>query len=364
MNLNKHAVLFWIVVFFLILGTFITVFIGSKRFKDWDLTHWFKDISEYNTSVSEENTGVVNWTNRTYLKSDVNYQVMDNIAFLSSSANSTAKNGVMMSANYIGLFDKAPSAVNWELKWQNESDWSKNKQVKDYISLNKLSDTTVAIQCLQAFGEPIILKAVNSENDCEFKTCKIDFVKNVTKFSFQFGNGENAIKPKIIMLNGYEFSQYSVTISNKDQIFGGGYEPYISYGLGTVKDESQKIKFKSVFANDSKTSKLLLSNFYVSMCVHNKEFKNNQRLEKFVKNKDFSNGFVVSYDNLIKNGLNKNDIKLYQELLDKSYSIYGGFNEFLNQSLGDYIGVIECEDIFGKTALIGFGISVNYNFDF
>ena len=94
--------------------------------------------------------------------------------------------------------------VNWSMEFTNPNDWSQGKNVSDYITLSKSSDTkTATISCKAPFGCQITVTATSENNPSASATCTLDYAQRLTSASLNFGNipinlgGETLVKYEV-----------------------------------------------------------------------------------------------------------------------------------------------------------------------
>lgn len=69
--------------------------------------------------------------------------------------------------------------LDWTAEFQNpNSDWAKGKTVSDYVTVTPTSDGahTATVECLQAFGEVIIIKALARGNEEVYGACTCNYI--------------------------------------------------------------------------------------------------------------------------------------------------------------------------------------------
>ena len=113
--------------------------------------------------------------------------------------------------------------VDWSIFWKNDgSSWATGKTVTDYVTITPAADgaLTATAECLQAFGEQIVVQCVSRVSPAQNATCTIDYAKRVTDFSVTVK--ENGSPVSVINFNDSQLP-YS-------------FEFAYSYGLGTVED--------------------------------------------------------------------------------------------------------------------------------
>ncbi len=69
--------------------------------------------------------------------------------------------------------------VDWSVAFKNANSlWATGKTVTDYVTVTPIADgsLTANVECLQAFGEQIILKCTSRENSSVYATCTVDYM--------------------------------------------------------------------------------------------------------------------------------------------------------------------------------------------
>lgn len=71
-----------------------------------------------------------------------------------------------------------------------DSEWATGKTVTDYVTVTPTSDgaLTVNVECLQAFGEQIVITVVSRDNPLVTATCTIDYAQKITGATLKFGD--------------------------------------------------------------------------------------------------------------------------------------------------------------------------------
>lgn len=157
------------------------------------------------------------------------------------------------------------NTVEWEIGWVNEeSSWANGKSVYNYITLAVSTDTqTSTVTCQKAFGEPIYIRAEAKNNPTVAATCRVDYVKKVTKatladigenFSFQYGYQCDAVATYsdytidsetrfsvtcVSMDDGFVDTPYYIKTSDYSDGYGGFdsynlYSEYFDTGVNSI----------------------------------------------------------------------------------------------------------------------------------
>ena len=197
-----------ILVVLLVAALVVAVGVGSMGFKNWEVTSWFNNwgqgVSQPNNPNTPENPDISNNPDMPNLGEDMGNggavlsEIDSNgIALLSAelpvSAYSASGVSELAESAYVLTATITPeNATNKSLLWScnfknSASSWASGKNCSDYISLTS-SGNTATISCLQAFGEPIIVKVSSSANSAIFTTCQIDYAQRVAIKDTYFGN--------------------------------------------------------------------------------------------------------------------------------------------------------------------------------
>lgn len=80
--------------------------------------------------------------------------------------------------------------LDWSISFKNpNSTWASGKNVLDYVTVTPTSDgaLTANVECKQAFGEQIVVKAVSRSSPNVFATCDVDYVARLLNDNFSMG---------------------------------------------------------------------------------------------------------------------------------------------------------------------------------
>ncbi len=172
------------------------------------------------------------------------YQMAKTMSFSSASTIAELPEGVTIQATVepSNAYDKT---VDWTCYWSNpSSSWATGKSVTSYLTVTPTSDgaLTANVKCLQAFGEPIIIKVTSRANTSKTATCTVNFFNRVSdtiSIDFEYGG-----------LIAYETKELSATSSLSsasviDVVYGydsvlGCFldEPTVTFGVGTLSSEA------------------------------------------------------------------------------------------------------------------------------
>lgn len=94
-----------------------------------------------------------------------------------------------------GLSDGIPQNVTYSCAWANaSSEWATGKDIADYYKVTSTGINTANAECLQAFGEPIIITATSDFNEDAYCTWQADYVKRVENVELDYLNGAKTIE--------------------------------------------------------------------------------------------------------------------------------------------------------------------------
>ena len=87
--------------------------------------------------------------------------------------------------------------IRWSAAWTDaESEWASGKEVTDYFALSSESSASgesISLNCKEAFGEQITVRAESDEDETIFATCKVDFRKKIESLQYTFKKGAEQI---------------------------------------------------------------------------------------------------------------------------------------------------------------------------
>lgn len=89
------------------------------------------------------------------------------------------------------------TGVSWAVEWNNaESDWASGKTVTDYVTLTPSGESAAeskkaTLECLQAFGEKIVVTARSTDNTSKFAECEVDYAKKLSTLTFRGSAGSS-----------------------------------------------------------------------------------------------------------------------------------------------------------------------------
>ena len=116
--------------------------------------------------------------------------------------------------------------IDWSCDWENaSSSWTTGKTVTDYFTITPTSEgaTTATWQCLQSFGEPIIITATSQSNPDVSGTTRADYVKRISSVNASMPGVDNftsntsyALTPTPVYTDGTLQGEFSVTDATID----------------------------------------------------------------------------------------------------------------------------------------------------
>lgn len=125
--------------------------------------------------------------------------------------------------------EAADKTVDWSVAFVNpDSEWASGKTVTDYVTVTPTSDgaLTAKAECLQAFGESIVV-TVSMRNDSSVSgSCKVEYVKKVI-----------GLDVSVTDYDGSPVTSFDILRQAQSYIF----TPVLVYGVGTVGYDSSDI---------------------------------------------------------------------------------------------------------------------------
>ena len=116
--------------------------------------------------------------------------------------------------------------LDWSVAWADaSSSWATGKTVTDYFTVTPSSDgaTTATWQCLQNFGEPILVTATSQSNPDVSGTLQVDYVKRVSSVNASMPGVDNftsetsyTLTPTPVYTDGTLQGEFSVTDATID----------------------------------------------------------------------------------------------------------------------------------------------------
>lgn len=109
--------------------------------------------------------------------------------------------------------------VDWSVAFANpSSSWASGKTVTDYVTVTPTSDgaLTATVECLQAFGEQIIVTVTSRMLSSVNATCTVDYAKKITSADILLVNNDG-LAPSYDEENVMDFSREGYSYSFSDQ---------------------------------------------------------------------------------------------------------------------------------------------------
>ncbi len=237
MKKNKNLAVFVIIV--LLIGV-VFVSVASKGFTQMDPRTWFKKGTT-NEPIEGEVLAIDENGNK--LTAGGNYSLPNRMTFLSASRATSVEDGILITAKFTPA-NATLIDLKWSVNWKEDvtaeqKAWTSGKAIDQIIKLTA-TDNTCRVNCLQAFGCPIIFKCESVANKDAYATCQLDYAKKITNFT-----------PKLIDENDMPLTISNDTINmafNKNAYLGfyGDYsseeekladrDTWFTYSVGTVTD--------------------------------------------------------------------------------------------------------------------------------
>lgn len=227
--------------------------------------------------------------------------------------------------------------VDWEIAFVNpSSEWATDKVVTDYVTVTPTADgaLTANVECLQAFGEQVVVTVVSRDNPLATATCTIDYAQKVTGATLKFGD-------ITVNLGG--------TTNVKWQINANG------EGFGGVTDFDYTVSEAYTLVDDFEFTVDVVGNDYVSEddCLsfggHYWQIGNDLNKDITSSGIVFDRTFLDSLDfwyDTRQGGVHLNDLSA-SELLETVSSIENGrFAKITVTVVGEYSSYVETSDIF------------------
>lgn len=130
--------------------------------------------------------------------------------------------------------------VDWSVSWANaESEFATGKTVTDYVTVTPESDgaLTATVECLQAFGEQIVLTVSSRQKPSISAICTIDYSSKITDCMITFGLEFSGRVPESLVLNAsnnsYVFDDTSLSAFNYGdfELLKGNYTVDVSFDV-------------------------------------------------------------------------------------------------------------------------------------
>ena len=199
-NLNQHVKsdkVKWIitgialVLILAILGGILAAVLTETNPKDW-----FEQPAGEETETSDEETPANTENGGAVIGAPVENGIKLMSAkipvaeFAANGVSAQAETAYTLTATIVP--DTATDkTVDWEIAFVNpSSEWATDKVVTNYVTVTPTADgaLTANVECLQAFGEQIVVTVVSRDNPLATATCTIDYAQKVTGVTLKFGD--------------------------------------------------------------------------------------------------------------------------------------------------------------------------------
>lgn len=161
----------------------------TNGFTNWNPYGWFDDKPADEQQSDGNNPGG--------MVTEVQNSALLTLSAVATTAADGAESSTTLTAS-VAPDESTNKSVDWEIAFVNpDSAWATGKTVTDYVTLNPTSDgaLTATVNCMQPFGEQIIVKVISRDNPDAYATCTIDYIQKVSNVSLFFGS-------KAVNLNG------------------------------------------------------------------------------------------------------------------------------------------------------------------
>lgn len=159
----------------------------TEGFSNWNPYGWFDEEPAVEQQSDGEETGEDAGGMVTQVQ---NSSLMTLSAVATTAAESSVESSTLLTAT-VAPGDANNQQVDWEVYFANpESEWASGKELSDYVTLTPTSDgaLTATVNCLQAFGEQIIVKVISRDNPLATAICTIDYAQKVTSVTLKLGD--------------------------------------------------------------------------------------------------------------------------------------------------------------------------------
>lgn len=193
-----------------------------------------------NPSPAPEASAPVVDENGNALNGDTVHQMPKAMIFSSTTALSS---GITVNAT-VKPDTAANKAVDWAVSFANpESAWATGKTVTNYVTVTPSADgsTTATVNCLEAFGEQIIITVTSRANELATASMTVDYRQRVTSTTINFNGRISGVTD--FTLNFASSEIISVEVSSTGTRPEYTYENWdiydnsvnFEYGLGTLE---------------------------------------------------------------------------------------------------------------------------------
>lgn len=223
----------------------------TEGFTNWNPYGWFDEEPAAEEQPEAENPGG--------MVTEVQSSNFMKLAAAATTAADGAESTTTLTAT-IAPEEATNKSVDWEIYFSNaDSAWATGKTVTDYVTLSPASDgaLTATVNCLQPFGEQIMIKVTSRDNPDASATCTVDYLQKVSNVSLYFGEKQVILGGDTnfvweINENGAGEGGAAVVNYDVSEVYtiAGNYTYTISTGLDTAIDRALKLNGKMLFWSD------------------------------------------------------------------------------------------------------------------
>lgn len=170
------------------------VIMASCSPEDQNTDNSSTDAGENTENINQnlDNIPDVAMMDGTPMVSNMSYKMArSGMVFATPTAYSrTANEGITLVATVEPSY-ATKTAVDWTVSFANpDSEWATGKTATDYVTITPTEDgsLTATLECLQPFGEQIIVKVISRENAEISDTCPLEYMRRVESVSLRVGD--------------------------------------------------------------------------------------------------------------------------------------------------------------------------------
>lgn len=158
----------------------------------------------YSSSFRKESNGGYDYTaeitvdhNEGFMLSETAAQNMKLSMTKLAALSASQSGGVALSANVMPE-TAGNKTVLWSAEWKNpSSSWANGKEVSDYVTMSaETSDSgeSITVNCIEDFGEQIVIKATAESEESVYATCTADYCQKIKalNYTFKYGGSQMA----------------------------------------------------------------------------------------------------------------------------------------------------------------------------
>ena len=172
------------------------------------------DVGENTETINQnlDNIPDVAMMDGTPMVSNMSYKMArSGMVFATPTAYSrTAGEGITLVATVEPSY-ATKTAVDWTVSFANpDSAWATGKTVTDYVTITPTEDgsLTATLECLQPFGEQIIVNVISRENATVNDSCPLEYMRRVESVSLKVGDD-------YVFTPGVNYADFEVATGNK-----------------------------------------------------------------------------------------------------------------------------------------------------